>query len=121
MADEAQVPYDRVTPSLERTEEKSCRRGAPWRLGLTSKDVDDTDNEWSSTNVEWMTQGELIDLWQLIGRTLNLAGMGDEPKQLKAVCPECQQEVQCYPDGRAVMHALPGWPIECRGSGEVIR
>ena len=77
MADEAQVPYDRVTPSLERTEEKSGRRGAPWRLGLEKRAVDDADTRWASTNVEWMTQGELIDLWQLIGRTLNLADMGD--------------------------------------------
>ena len=69
------VPYDIVTPSLERTTDKTGRRGADWRLGLTRRAMGDADDKWASTNVEWMTQSELLVLWLLIGQTFHLGGL----------------------------------------------
>ena len=46
-------------------------RNKDWKVGFTRR----YDEKSSSTNVEWMSQGELITLWQQIGALFNLAGM----------------------------------------------
>lgn len=49
----------------------SPREHAPWKVGFTKP----YGPKSSSTNVEWMTQGELLTLWQQIGVLFNLVGM----------------------------------------------
>lgn len=59
--------------TITRDVEGSPRDKAPWKLGFTRR----LNVKASSTNVEWMTQGELITLWQQIGVLFNLSGMRD--------------------------------------------
>lgn len=61
--------YERTSVSIERVgPERSGRRGADHAVSFTQP---------GSRHTEFMTQGELIDLWQQIGVHFNLAGMGD--------------------------------------------
>lgn len=50
------------------------RDAGPWVLRFTRRQ----DGRNSSTNTEYLTQGELIGLWQQIGVLFNLAGMRDK-------------------------------------------
>jgi hypothetical protein len=36
------------------------------------------------------------------------------------MCLECEQPIQVRADGKFVMHALPGFPIECQGSRKAV-
>jgi hypothetical protein len=49
-------------------------QGLLWQLSFTKR----YDEKSASTNVEMLSQGELITLWQQIGVLFNLAGMRDE-------------------------------------------
>lgn len=51
--------------------DQSGRTGVDWRLGFTRHYGEHS----SSTNVEFMTQGELLTLWQQIGALFDLGGM----------------------------------------------
>jgi hypothetical protein len=62
--------YQGKTTSIKR-DENSPREHAPWKLGVTTH-FGDTG---SSTDVAYMTQGELLTLWQQIGVLFNLEGM----------------------------------------------
>lgn len=70
-ADEPAVPYIPVETSLVRDEARSTRAHAPFKLAFTKR----FDELSASTNVEWLTQGELIELWQQIGAQFHLGGM----------------------------------------------
>lgn len=48
--------------------------GLLWQVSFTKR----YDEKSASTNVEMLSQGELITLWQQIGVLFNLAGMRDE-------------------------------------------
>jgi hypothetical protein len=61
--------YERTAISIERAgPERSGRRGADHELSFTRP---------GRKHTEFMTQGELLDLWQQIGAYFNLAGMGE--------------------------------------------
>ena len=66
-------PYLRTETSIEYDPARSTREHAPWKVGFTKR----YDEKSASTNVEWMTQGELLDVWNTIGVLFNLAGMGE--------------------------------------------
>lgn len=61
------------TTSLTRDDDASPRQHAPWKMAVTTP----LGEHSASSAVEWMTQGELITLWQQIGAAFNLAGMRD--------------------------------------------
>jgi hypothetical protein len=62
--------YERTAISIERAgPERSGRRGADHALSFSRK---------QGTNTEFLTQGELLDLWQQIGAYFGLAGMGEQ-------------------------------------------
>jgi hypothetical protein len=65
------TPYLPVETSIERDDVRSTRQYAPFKVGFTKR----YDEKSASTNVEWLTQGELITLWQQIGALFNLVGM----------------------------------------------
>lgn len=50
---------------------RSPRQNAPWKLGITTPQGHGN----SSTSVEYLTQGELLTLWQQIGVLFDLEGM----------------------------------------------
>jgi hypothetical protein len=64
-----ETAYERTAVSIERAgPDRSGRRGADHAVSFAQPD---------SRHIEFLTQGELIDLWQQIGAYFNLAGMGD--------------------------------------------
>lgn len=73
-AEETGTVRDAVITSLRWQPDRTGRTNAPWRLGLT---------RGNNTDVEWMTQDELIGLWEQIGVAFGLEGAGTAmtPKQ----------------------------------------
>lgn len=67
------APYIPIETSIERDDARSTRQHAPYKVGFRKV----YDEKQASTNVEWLTQGELITLWQQIGVLFNLVGMRD--------------------------------------------
>lgn len=65
---ETSIKRPRAGDLLERDE------GLLWQVSFTKR----YDEKSASTNVEVLSQGELITLWQQIGALFNLAGMRDE-------------------------------------------
>ena len=63
---------DRKLFSIQR-DDNSPRANAPWKVAITTP----LGDYGSSSNVEYMTQGELLDIWNTIGVLFNLAGMGE--------------------------------------------
>ena len=69
--------YERTAVSIERAgPDRSGRRGADHAVSFAQPD---------SRHIEFMTQGELIDLWQQIGAYFNLTGVGDGQAAAKVV------------------------------------
>jgi len=62
-----------ITTSISRPQEGELADpyGLTWKVSFTKT----YDGHSSSTNVEYLTQGELLTLWQQIGALFNLAGM----------------------------------------------
>ena len=63
--------FQATKTTIENAPERSPRDLAPWKVGFTRQ----YGPASSTTNVEWMSQGELITLWQQIGVLFNLEGM----------------------------------------------
>lgn len=65
---ETSIKRPRAGDILERDD------GLLWQVSFTKR----YDEKSASTNVEMLSQGELITLWQQIGVLFNLVGMRDE-------------------------------------------
>lgn len=69
----ARIPVETTIKRPRASEVLERDAGLLWQVGFTKR----YDEKSASTNVELLSQGELITLWQQIGVLFNLAGMRD--------------------------------------------